>query len=484
MIVFSDGVGERFLKSYDELKDLLEQYGQSHLLTHWESLGEDERATLAGQLESVDFELMARLADTWVLNEGAGEHFEVIEPAKVLPPVLTNPEAHGDAFSAGEEALRAGRVGLVLVAGGQGTRLGYDGPKGAFPIAPVSGRTLFEFHAEKIHAVQRRYGCRLPWYIMVGDTNEAATRAFFDDHDHFGLDKNDIVFFRQRMVPCVDGQGKFLLSSRASLAMNPNGHGGSIPALVENGILEDARSRGIDTLSYFQVDNWAAKVADPHFIGHHLLNSGKMSSKTLRKSGLREAAGVFCVCDGKLRIIEYTELDVYPQLLELDGDGAMLHFASNAAIHVLSVHFVQSVYDLFSEFPWHCSHKKVPFLDTAGDLVEPDEPNAYKFETFVFDALQYVEGDSVLLEIPNAGEFTPTKQMTGSGSVEESRRIMSEFWGGWVRAAGCTRDLSGVDVEISPAFALDEGEFVERAKGLEWPETGAICIGPDGAFIS
>lgn len=473
----------RVLSLTDDLKERIERYGQGHVLAHWDTLDEGERARLLGQIESIDFELLGGLVNDWVLGSSSGQNFESITAAQVLPPILDGGAGNDEAFAAGEDALRAGRVGLVLVAGGQGTRLGYDGPKGAYPIGPISGRSLFAFHAEKIHGIQRRYGCVLPWYIMVGETNEAATKAFFEEQDYFGLNRDDISFFKQRMMPCVDEAGKFILSSKGSLAMNPNGHGGCIPALVENGILDDARGRGIDTFSYFQVDNWATRLGDPHFIGYHLLNDGEISSKANRKENLRDAAGVFCVRDGVLRVIEYTELDIYPALLEVDGDGEMIHFASNAAIHVLSVEFVQRVYDRYSEFPWHCSHKKIPFLNEAGELVEPEELNGYKFETFVFDSLEFAERENVVLEIPKLGETTPTKQMSGPGSVEESRANMSEYWGGWLKEAGCTRDLTGVTVEISPAFALDDEEFVERARGFDWPVEGDIGIGPDGAFV-
>ena len=471
------------MNTISDFKSTLEEYGQDHVLAHWDSLSVEERKSFSAQLESVDHDLVRRLIDTWVLNASKGQHFEKIEPPTVLPPIHTNAAGNASAEEAGDAALRAGRVGLILVAGGQGTRLGYPGPKGAFPIGPVSGRSLFAFHAEKIHAIQRRYGCTLPWYIMVGETNESATKAFFNEHHYFGLEPENVVFFKQRMMPCVDDSGKYILSAKASLSMNPNGHGGCIPALVENGILDDAQSRGIDTFSYFQVDNWATRLADPHFIGYHLLNKGEMSSKANHKDSIRDAAGVYCKCDGVLRVIEYTELDIYPQLLELDEAGDIIYFASNAAIHVLSLDFIQRVYDKYSEFPWHCSHKKIPYLDAQGNLVEPTSLNGYKFETFIFDALQYAQRENVVLEVPKEGETTPTKQMTGAGSVEESRNMMSAYWGGWVRAAGCTRDLGGVVVEISPQFALDEEEFVERSAGFTWPESGPIAIDPDGAFI-
>ncbi len=473
------------MKLDEKLIQSITTAGQEHILNHWDSLDESDQQAFSTQLSAIDFNQVDRLINTWILNEHSGEYFDSITPANVLAPVVDTWESDSAqaAKQAGEDALRAGRVGLVLVAGGQGTRLGYHGPKGAFPIGPVSGRSLFAFHAEKIHGIQRRYGCVLPWYIMVGESNEVATKEFFAEQNFFGLNPDDVVFFKQRMMPCVDEQGKYILNSPSSLAMNPNGHGGCIPALIENGIMDDARKRGIDTFSYFQVDNWATRLADPYFIGYHILKNCELSSKVNRKESLRDPAGVFCTCDGKLRVIEYTELDIFPQLLDVDADGNMVHFASNAAIHVISLDFIQAVYDKYEQFPWHCSHKKIPYINEKGDLITPDGLNGYKFETFIFDALEYAEGENIVLEIPKAGETTPTKQMTGHGSVEEARNDMSRFWGAWVNAAGCTRDLTNVVVEISPQFALDEEELVERTQGYEWPAEGPIAIGPEGEFI-
>ena len=463
------------------------KYGQEHVFRFWEELGAESRAALLDDLAQVDFDLMRRLADEWIFNEPAPERFSNLEPVPVLPPAdLANPDAK-EAWDAGEEALRAGRVGLFLVAGGQGTRLGFDGPKGAYPIGPVTKKSLFAYHAEKIRHHRKRYGCALPWYIMVSRTNGPATKAFFEEHGYFGLGAASVMFLTQRMVPCMDADGKFILETPERLAMNPNGHGGCLPAMVENGVLDDARSRGIDLLSYFQVDNWAVKVTDPFSVGYHVLNHAEMSSKNHRKRAPREAVGVHCLCDGQYRVIEYSELDLYPQLLEADASGQLRYYAGNPAIHMLSVDFVQRVYDHFDAFPWHKAFKKVPYIDESGNTVAPDAPNAYKFETFVFDALRFCKHGPVALEITPPGEYTPIKQISGGNSVEDARAAMRAYWGAWLEAAGCPlpRDAAGeisADIEISPEFALYKDEFVEKTRGFAWPASGPIVIGPDGAL--
>lgn len=477
------------MPSFSDTQRLLADNGQEHLLRFWSQLNQTARESLLDDIGAIDFHLMNRLIKQWVLDEPPPERFSDIRPVPLIPRADSARADAKEALAAGEEALRQGRVGLFLVAGGQGTRLGFDGPKGAYPIGPISHRTLFEYHADKIHNLQRRYGCILPWYIMVSDANEAATREFFRHNEFLGLHERDILFIRQRMVPCVDMTGRFMLTEPSRLATNPNGHGGCIPAIVENGVLEDAARRGVDTLSYFQVDNWAVKVADPYFIGYHVLRNADMSSKNHRKNDPREAVGVHCLCDGQYRVIEYTELDIYPQLLETDANGNVIHAAGNPAIHILSTNFVEHIYRHYDDFPWHRAHKKIPFVDDSGVLVRPDEPNGYKFETFVFDALRFIRHDPVALEIGRAGEYTPIKQFEGDNSVVAAWEQMDEYWAGWLDAAGSyvPRDDTGKvrnHIEINPQFALTKDEFLERSTGRKYPTNAGLVIGPDGTAVT
>lgn len=472
-----------------ELRNRCAEFGQDHVFRFWDRLDSGERDALLDTLSGIDFPLMDRLAKQWIFEAPAPATFDRITPVPVLPKGAEPGEGSPGAWDAGEAALRAGRVGIFLVAGGQGTRLGFPGPKGCYPIGPITGRSLFQYHAEKILNLRRRYGCTLPWYIMVSDTNEEATRDYFGEHDCFGLGAENVQFIRQRMVPCMDDRGRFMLDAPGHLAMNPNGHGGCIPAMVENGVLDDARRRGVDLLSYFQVDNWAVKVADPYFIGWHVLKNAEMSSKVHRKTQPREAVGVHCLCDGQYQVIEYSELDIYPQLLETDADGGVVYFAGNPAMHILSTDFVQRVYDQFDRFPWHLAHKKIPFLDQQGELVKPEKPNGYKFETFVFDALQFIRHEPVAVEIQSLGEYTPTKQYEGDNSVVASRLSMANHWGAWLDAAGTDipRDPAGnvaIPLEISPAFALTREEFLRRAAGKTWSPDGGLALDADGNALS
>ncbi|HOZ47762.1 MAG TPA: UTP--glucose-1-phosphate uridylyltransferase [Candidatus Hydrogenedentes bacterium] len=471
------------------IRERLRCHDQDHLLRFWPRLSEDERRGLIAQIESIDFPLMDRLIDGWVLHKSLPKPFDRIETVPLITRAQCNGPEGQEATEAGEEALRSGRVGLFLVAGGQGTRLGFPGPKGAYPIGPVSQRPLFAFHAEKIHNLQGRYGCRLPWYIMLSETNEAETRAFFDANGYFGLQQADVRFCRQRMVPCVTPEGRFMLDDPGHIAMNPNGHGGSIPAMVECGILDDARERGVDTLSYFQVDNWAARVADPLFIGFHVSRHAEMSSKSQRRNDPNEAVGVHCLCDGEYRVIEYTEFETYPQMCKTADSGEIVYPAGNPAIHIVAVDFVKRVYDRYEEFPWHLAFKKIPYVDDQGDLVTPAHENGYKFETFIFDALRFVNHPPVVLEIERPGEYTPIKVYDGTNSVLRAWDVMAEYWARWFEAAGCRvpRDGNGkvsVRIEVSPQFARSEEEFLRKTRGWSWPTGGDLAIDPNGGWIA
>ena len=473
----------------EALRQQSKAFGQEHVFQFWDLLDSAGKTRLLHDLAEVDFQLMRRLAETWVFSAPEPEHFADIQPVPVIPVVDPARADARAALAVGEQALREGRVGLFLVAGGQGTRLGFEGPKGAYPIGPVTGKSLFAFHAEKIHNLQRRYGCVLPWYIMVSDANAAETEAFFDAQQYFGLNQRDVLFVQQHMVPSLDEQGKFMLEEKDQLAMNPNGHGGAIAAIVEGPVLLDARKRGIDVLSYFQVDNWAVKVADPYFIGYHLQHNAEMSSKNHRKRTPRESVGVHCLCDGVYHVIEYSELDIYPQLLKTDEQGRVVYYAGNPAIHLISLDFLERVYQDFEHFPWHRAHKRVPYIDAGGHRVEPDQPNAFKFETFIFDALRFTAHPPVALEITAPGEYTPIKSFTGANSVEQAWATQREYWADWLEAAGATvpRDADGkvtIAIEISPAFALTKDEFVQKAAGYAWPAEGDIAIDADGAFVN
>jgi len=383
-----------------------------------------------------------------------------LEPADFipLPKIPEEKQAWRRAREIGEDALRGGRVAAFLVAGGQGSRLGFDGPKGKFAISPLRGKTLFQLHAEKILALGRKYGRTIPWYIMTSKTNHKETVDFFKSNDFFGLESDHVSFFEQEMIPALGAEGQLLLESPGTVFMNPNGHGGSLSALKRSGALTDMRTRGVDLIYYFQVDNVLINICDPVFLGHHLEGGAEMSAKIVAKTDPDEKVGVLARVDGRLGVVEYSDLPDAAKRA-IDADGSLRFRAGSIAIHVFNREFVERETAGRLRLPWHVAHKKIACLNRAGQRVDPEKPNGYKFETFVFDAL----GDAHkvrFLEVSREDEFSPVKNAEGQSSPETARRDMVRQFKRWLQAAGASVPQGAV--EISPLFALESAELKDK----------------------
>lgn len=442
------------------LRGLAREAGQEHLFEDWKLLDEGAREAFLSELESLDFALLPGLR-TLVRESPSAQAAPRLEAPDVFPLQRAAPledEARA-ARARGAQDLAAGRVGYVLVAGGQASRLGYDGPKGAFRIGPVSGRSLFEIHARRLRSVARRHGVAVPWYVMTSPANDAATREFFARHGWFGLPREDVFFFSQAMLPAVDGEGRVLRAGPGRLFLAPNGHGGSLGALRTSGALDDARARGLTQLSYFQVDNPLALPADDLFLGLHALAGAGMSSKVVEKRSAGEKVGVLGRIDGRMGCIEYSDLPA--ELREArDVRGRLLFGAGNIAVHALSVEFVGDLTEGELKLPWHLARKAMKVWSQGAER----EVQGVKFETFVFDALAR-SGVSVTLEVERAREFSPVKNREGEDSPESSRGDLTRLHAAWVRAAGLDEppadDLGRPRVEVCPLLAQSEREFVE-----------------------
>ena len=419
------------------LKTKLETAGQSQVLRFWDDLDAAGREKLSAQLSALNLDEIAELAETHVRNKPDAALPGDIEPPIVLPRTADagREQLYADALERGNELLDHGRVGAFLVAGGQGTRLGYDGPKGEFPVTPVNDKPLFQVFAEQILAASQRHKKPIPWYVMTSEVNDAPTRLFFEKHDYFGYPKEDVFFFVQGMMPAFGMDGKMLLAEKDSLALSADGHGGSLKAVARTGALADMKRRGVKHLSYFQVDNPLVRVIDPLFLGLHDQYDSGMSSKTIAKASAKEKVGNFCVGDGKLQVIEYSDLP--DELAERHGDdGELLFNAGSIAIHALSVAFVESLNSGGTlKLPWHRAEKKVPFVDDNGEEIKPDKPNAVKLEQFVFDAIPLAE-NAIVYETARDEEFSPVKNADGPDSPATSRRDQVRRAARWLASAG------------------------------------------------
>jgi UDP-N-acetylglucosamine/UDP-N-acetylgalactosamine diphosphorylase len=449
------------MKTAADLRTRLREAGQEHAWARLESLPPPARARLEPQLARLDPQLLRRLIG--LLRAPADAAPSSFEPPELVP-LHRGPsqmERARRARTVGEELLRAGRVGYVLVAGGQASRLGFEAPKGAFPIGPVTGRTLFAFHAQRLRAAARRYGARTPWYVMTSPANDAETRTFFARHGHFGLDPRDVFFFAQDMLPALDEEGRVLFSGPDELFLAPNGHGGCLLGLASSGALDDMQQRGLRELSYFQVDNPLVRPADALFLGlHHSAGAG-MSSKVVAKRDAGEKVGVLGRVDGRLACIEYSDLPA--ELREAHEPGGVLRFrAGNIAVHALAVDFVERLTRGGLELPWHLARKKMSVVEADGRRVER---TGVKFETFVFDALAHSH-PSLVLEVDRREEFSPVKNKSGEDSPASCRADLCRMFASWVRAAGLplpAPDAEGIHpLEVDPLCAETQDEFLSR----------------------
>lgn len=455
-------------RRYSELRELARECGQGHVFRWYSKLSKAARRRLLAQVDGIDFGELDGLIDKHIRRKSRGARLGRLVPAEPVPLPTTRQEraARRRAVRAGEEAIREGHVAALVVAGGQGTRLGYDAPKGTFPAGPITGKSLFQLHAEKILAARRRYAAAIPWYVMTSRLNTAATRAFFAGHDCFGLPPEDVLFFEQGWMPVVDGDGKILMAAKDAIATSPDGHGGTLRALRRSGMLDDMRRRGVRHISYFQVDNVLIKPVDPAFIGYHVEEGSEFSSKALLKRDPEEGLGAFCRDSrGRMRVIEYSDLpDTHKYARR--RDGSLRFSAGNIAIHVLDVAFVGKMTRGSGKLPFHRADKKVPYVNLRGRPVTPTEANAVKFEQFIFDAIAKAR-DPLVLMVERSEEFAPIKCADAEDSPTTARRAQVNLFGAWLEQAGVKvpRDFDGSvlgTVEISPLYALDAEELKRR----------------------
>lgn len=442
--------------------------GQEHVFDFWDELSEAERRQLLDQLASVDFQLVKRLVKTIDLEPAPpGE-------ATGIPTEPVSPERREQLEALGWEALRQGKVACLVVAGGQGTRLGWDHPKGTFPTSPVEEKSLFQLFAEQVLATSRRAGTPLPWYVLTSRQNRADTEAFFVEHAYFGLPSEQVTFLVQREVPTVDTRGQLLMSSKAELAMNPDGHGGTLRALREARAISDLVARGVETLFYFQVDNPLCRIADPAFIGAHLEAGAEASTKVVRKVDASEKIGLVAERGGKTTVIEYSELSKAEQERR-DASGQLVFRAGNTAIHAWSLSFFERLIGGGYELPYHVARKAVPQVGPDGLVTTPGEANAVKFETFIFDLLPEASAH-VTFEVERAEEFEPLKNKSGPYSPKTVRRAQSARAACWLERAGATVEPA-VTYEVSPLTALDAKELKDKLPALDLtPRDGKVSV--------
>ncbi|MBO5255775.1 MAG: UDPGP type 1 family protein [Opitutales bacterium] len=460
-----------------QLKQKFEQAGQGHVFKFFDELDDSQKKALIEQLEMVDLQELDYLNKTLVFAENteAGIDFEKLLPAPYasLPKDKNTDTKWLEAKQVGEEAIKAGKLAAFVVAGGQGTRLGFNAPKGLYKVTPVKEKSLFQVFAEKILSASKKYGVSIPWIVMTSHINNNATVEFFEANNYFGLNKNDVIFFKQGLMPAVDLNGKIILEDKGKIAMTPDGHGGCLRGMVRSGAIAELKKRGIECVSYFQVDNPLVDIIDPYFVGFHLLGKSDMSSKMIAKAYPLEKVGHFCMLENKLTVVEYSDLpNEYQE--QVDENGKLKFIAGSVAIHIVDVNFIEklgSSQKAEDRLPFHRANKKIPYIDENGTPVKPEKPNGVKFEMFVFDALPMAE-NPVIIEGFRGDEFSPVKNAEGLDSPLTCKNHQKAQWRRWFANSGVEIEANedgvpNIDIEVSPLFATNQTDFTKAWNGLE-----------------
>ena len=329
--------------------------------------------------------------------------------------------AEGESAGGG---VRGGREG--------GSRLGFEGPKGAYPIGPVTDKPLFYFHARKVLAKARKYGKPVPFYIMTSEANYAATLACFKENDWFGLNPRDVFLFKQGMWPGMTAEGQVILDAPGHVFMSPDGHGGLLAALKRSGALADMKKRGVRSVFFFQVDNPLVEIADEAFIGYHVLEKSDYTLKLCAKRDPYEKVGMPMKFGKTFRMVEYTEM-TDEQCTRKGKDGKLYFLYGSPAIHVFNRAFLER--EALKPMPLHLAHKKIAMVDAKGKVVKPTEPNGYKFEKFIFDILPDAK-KAAFLAFDQKDEFSPVKNAEGNDSPATCKADLQAKWRRQLAARG------------------------------------------------
>ncbi len=400
----------------EKAKEKLTKYGQAHVLKYYDELSTQEQEALLDQIAATDMSILA-----------ACKHKEDLVKKGVITPLaamqLDEIEANKESFTAtGLEAIKEGKVGAVLLAGGMGTRLGSDDPKGMYNVGLTRELYIFECLVNNLLDVVHQADTWIHLFVMTSDKNNDATIHFLKEHNFFGYKAEYVHFFKQEMAAATDYEGKIYLEEKGKLSTSPNGNGGWFISMKNNGMLDIVHQEGIEWLNVFAVDNVLQRIADPCFVGATIQKNCVVGAKVVRKNAPDEKVGVMCLEDGKPSIVEYYELtDELMNAKDEKGEPAY-----NFGV-ILNYLFKESDLEsmMASNMPLHIVEKKIPYLNESGELVKPEEPNGYKFESLVLDMIHQM--DSCLpFEVVRNKEFAPIKNKTGVDSVESARALLEE----------------------------------------------------------
>ena len=411
-------------KELGEIKAVLKKYGQEHLLNNFENLDEAHKKELLKEIKGINFELVTSLYDSTKKEKKNTK--DEITPIDYLDKFKL-----GDKYkyyeNIGKKAIKEGELAVVTMAGGQGTRLGHNGPKGTYDIGLDSHKSLFELLSDGIKEEAKKYGVTIPWFIMTSRENNKATIEFFEKHKYFGYQKDkNIFFFIQGELPMMDTEGKILIGEDGLIKLAADGHGGIYESLVKTGMTKKMKELGVKWVFIGGVDNCLVKMVDPVLMGVAIDQQVTVACKSVVKANPQEKVGVFCKRNGKPNVIEYTEIT--EDMAEArDKDGELLYGESHILCNLFSVDAVERMGA--NPLPYHVAFKKAKYIDKDGNLVEPDSPNAYKFEAFLFDVFGEVD-EMAVLRVKREEEFAPVKNADTAGvdCPKTARELYKKFY--------------------------------------------------------
>ena len=409
-------------EKFEQVEKKLKKAGQEHLLKYYERITDDKKKeNFLNSILTIDFDAINEIYLDSKKNI-TNKDF-VIEPIKFIDKEKIDEKEYAEYEKLGKDIIKSGKLAVVTMAGGQGTRLGHTGPKGTFDLGLESHKSIFEILCDTLKSENERYGVSVPWYIMTSDENNSETVEFFEKHNYFGYNKGDIFFFTQSKLPMVDTNGKCLIDEKGNIKEAADGHGGIFKSILKSGALYDMQSRGIEWVFIGGVDNVLVKPVDPVLIGLSIKDNVDAAGKSIIKANPHEKVGIFCKRNGRPSVIEYSEIsdELAEERLE---NGELKYAESHILCNLFSLNAINKIASI--DLPYHVAFKKAKYIDCDGNLIVSEKPNAYKFESFIFDAFEKLD-DLVVLRVKRENEFAPVKNSEGEDSPETARKLYIEF---------------------------------------------------------
>ncbi len=407
---------------YQEVKNTLKKYHQEHLLVNYNNMSDKEKEKLLSQISEINFELIKDIYNK--TKETITFENSKIEPIDCIDKSDLSKEEKEKLDSIGDEKIKLGKLAVVTMAGGQGTRLGYDGPKGTFILDVKEKISLFEILCKKLIQAKEKYGIYVYWYIMTSNENNKDTIEFFRKNNYFSYPKDKIKFFVQGELPMVSLEGKILLNEDGFIKFASDGHGGVFESMEKSGVLDEMKQNKIEWVFIGGVDNILVNMVDNTLIGLAESKKCLAAGKSVIKTNSKEKVGVFCLRDNKPSVIEYSEIS--DDLAELkDKKGELIYSESHILCNMFNIKRLEIISK--NKLPYHIAKKKANYMNEEGKIVISDSPNAYKFESFIFDAFTSLES-MVIMRVKRQDEFAPVKNAKGVDSPETAIKLYNEFY--------------------------------------------------------